>query len=158
MRATPVLGAILLMMVLIGAFTYEFTVSLPLFARVTFGQAANAYAAMTALLGLGAVAGGLYAATRAIRAPSRLVWAAASFGVAVILTAATPTLPLALAALAIVGFGSIQFTSLANATLQLEAAPAMRGRVMALWPIAFLGSTPIGGPLIGAIGEHVGPR
>ena len=77
---------------------------------------------------------------------------------AVLLTAATPTLPLALAALAIVGFCSIQFTSVANATLQLEAAAAMRGRVMALWTMAFLGSTPIGGPLIGAIGEHVGPR
>ena len=157
-RATPVLRTILLMMALIGTFTYEFTVSLPLFARATFGQGANAYAAMTALLGLGAVAGGLYAATREIRAPSRLVWAAAFFGATVLLTAAAPTLPLALAALALVGFCSIQFTSLANATLQLEARPEMRGRVMALWTMAFLGSTPIGGPLIGAIGEHVGPR
>jgi MFS family permease len=76
----------------------------------------------------------------------------------VLLTAAAPTLPLALVALAAVGFGSIQFTSLANATLQFETAPKMRGRVMALWTMAFLGSTPIGGPLIGAIGEHVGPR
>jgi MFS family permease len=146
------------MMALIGTLTYEFTVSLPLFAQVTFGQGASVYAAMTALLGLGAVAGGLYAATRAIRAPSRLVWAAAFFGATVLLTAAAPTLPLALAALALVGFCSIQFTSLANATLQLEARPEMRGRVMALWTMAFLGSTPIGGPLIGAIGEHVDPR
>ena len=157
-RSTPVLRTILLMMALIGTLTYEFTVSLPLFARVTFGQGANAYAAMTALLGGGAVVGGLYAATRAMRAPSRLVWAAVGFGAAVLLTSAAPTLPLALAALALVGFCSIQFTSLANATLQLEAAPEMRGRVMALWTMAFLGSTPIGGPLIGAIGEHVGPR
>jgi MFS family permease len=76
----------------------------------------------------------------------------------VLLTAAAPTLPLALVALAAVGFGSIQFTSLANATLQFETAPEMCGRVMVLWTMAFLGSTPIGGPLVGVIGEHVGPR
>jgi MFS family permease len=57
-----------------------------------------------------------------------------------------------------VGFCSIGFTSLGNATLQLATSAEMRGRVMALWTVAFLGSTPIGGPLIGAIGEHVGPR
>jgi MFS family permease len=156
--STPVLRTILLMMALIGTLTYEFTVSLPLFAQITFGQGANAYAAMSALMGLGAVAGGLYAATRSLRTPNRLVWAAALFGGAVLLTAAAPTLPLALVALAAVGFCSIQFTSLANATLQLEAAPEMRGRVMALWTMAFLGSTPVGGPLIGVIGEYAGPR
>ena len=156
--STPVLRTILLMMALIGTLTYEFTVSLPLFAQMTFGQGANAYAAMSAIMGLGAVAGGLYAATLSLRLPNRLVWAAGLFGGAVLLTAAAPTLPLALLALAAVGFCSIQFTSLANATLQLETAPEMRGRVMALWTMAFLGSTPIGGPLIGVIGEHVGPR
>lgn len=157
-RSSPVLRTILLMMALIGMFTYEFTVSLPLFAERTFGRGANGYAAMTAMLGLGAVIGGLYVAGRAPREPVRLVWTAAAFGVAVLLTALAPTLPFALIALLAVGFCSIQFTSLANSTLQLTAAPEMRGRVMALWTMAFLGSTPIGGPLIGAIGEHAGPR
>jgi hypothetical protein len=58
----------------------------------------------------------------------------------------------------IVGFFSISFTSLANVTLQLESAPGMQGRVMSLWSIAFLGTTPIGGPLMGTIGEHQGAR
>lgn len=157
-RSSPVLRTILLMMALIGMFTYEFTVSLPLFAEQTFGRGANGYAAMTAMLGLGAVIGGLYTAGRAPRDPGWLVWTAGMFGLAVGLTALAPTLPLALIALVGVGFCSIRFTSLANSTLQLESAPEMRGRVMAMWTMAFLGSTPVGGPLIGAIGEHIGPR
>jgi MFS family permease len=157
-RASPILLAILLMMAVIGTFTYEFTVSLPLFAHETFGRGATAYAAMTAAMGLGAVVGGLYTASRPAGSSARLLWASSFFGIAVLLTAMTPTLPLALMALVGVGFCSIRFTSLANATLQLTSAAHMRGRVMSLWTMAFLGSTLIGGPTIGWIGEHVGPR
>ena len=146
------------MMAIIGTFTYEFSVSLPLFAEVTFRQGPATYAAMTAAMGLGAVVGGLYTASQSIGSTQRLTVAALLFGATVLLTAAAPTLPLALLALVAVGFCSIGFTSLGNATLQLTSSAEMRGRVMALWTVAFLGSTPIGGPVIGAIGEHVGPR
>jgi MFS family permease len=157
-RASPVIRTILVMMAIIGTFTYEFSVSLPLFAEVTFRQGPATYAAMTAAMGLGAVAGGLYTASQGIGSLQRLTIAALLFGVTVLLTAVAPTLPLALVALVAVGFCSIGFTSLGNATLQLTSSAEMRGRVMALWTVAFLGSTPIGGPVIGAIGEHVGPR
>jgi MFS family permease len=157
-RSSPVLLTILMMMAVIGTFTYEFTVSLPLLAQRAFGNGANAYAAMTAAMGLGAVVGGLYTASRAPGSARRVSWAAFFFGLAVFLTAIAPTLPLALLALLIVGFCSIRFTALANTTLQLESAPEMRGRVMALWTMAFLGSTPIGGPVIGWIGDTSGPR
>jgi MFS family permease len=113
---------------------------------------------MSAAMGLGAVVGGLYTASRSPGRPTRLVWAALFFGVTVLLTAVAPVLPLALLALVAVGFCSISFTSLGNATLQLESAPEMRGRVMSLWTMAFLGTTPIGGPIIGWVGEHAGPR
>ena len=63
-----------------------------------------------------------------------------------------------MAALVLVGVFSINFLSLGNTTLQLGSVPEMRGRVMALWAVAFLGSTPIGGPIIGWIGEYAGPR
>jgi MFS family permease len=148
----------LVMMAIIGVFTYEFSVSLPLFAEMTFGRGAAVYAAMTAAMGLGAVVGGLYTASRNSGSPARLPRAAFCFGLAVLITSLAPTVPLALIALVAVGFFSISFTALANATLQLASAAEMRGRVMALWSMAFLGSTPIGGPLIGAIGEHLGPR
>ena len=157
-RSSPVLLTILMMMAVIGTFTYEFTVSLPLLAQRAFSDGANAYAAMTAAMGLGAVVGGLYTASRAPGSPRRVSWSALFFGLAVLLTAVAPTLPLALFALLIVGFCSIRFTALANTALQLESAPEMRGRVMALWTMAFLGSTPIGGPVIGWIGDTSGPR
>jgi MFS family permease len=157
-RASPVIRTILVMMAVIGTFTYEFSVSLPLFAEVTFRQGPATYAAMTSAMGLGAVVGGLYTASRGTGSPQRLISAALLFGGTVLLTAVAPSLPLALLALVAVGFCSIGFTSLGNATLQLATSAEMRGRVMALWTVAFLGSTPIGGPLIGAIGEHVGPR
>jgi MFS family permease len=157
-RASPVIRTILVMMAIIGTFTYEFSVSLPLFAEVTFRQGPATYAAMTAAMGLGAVVGGLYTASQGIGSLRRLTIAALLFGASVLLTAVAPTLPLALLALLAVGFCSIGFTSLGNATLQLTSSAEMRGRVMALWTVAFLGSTPIGGPVIGAIGEHVGPR
>lgn len=157
-RSSPPILMTLLMMAVIGTFTYEFSVSLPLFAQQTFGGGASAYAAMTAAMGAGAVAGGLYTASRPSNAGPLLARAAALFGVAVLLTAVAPTLPLAIVALLVVGFFSIGFTALGNATLQLESAPEMRGRVMALWSVAFLGSTPIGGPIVGWLGEHVGPR
>jgi MFS family permease len=157
-RASPVIRTILVMMAVIGTFTYEFSVSLPLFAEVTFRQGPATYAAMTAAMGVGAVIGGLYTASRGTGSPQRLISAALLFGGTVLMTAVAPSLPLALLALVAVGFCSIGFTSLGNATLQLATSAEMRGRVMALWTVAFLGSTPIGGPLIGAIGEHVGPR
>jgi MFS family permease len=93
-----------------------------------------------------------------MRSPVQITLIAAWFGVAVLLTALAPTLTLALVALLGVGYFSIQFTAQANATLQIESEPSMRGRVMALWAMAFLGSTPVGGPIIGAIAEHIGPR
>src|SRR5215217_6063297 len=125
---------------------------------LSFRQGPATYAAMTAAMGLGAVVGGLYTASQGIGSLRRLTIAALLFGASVLLTAVAPTLPLALLALVAVGFCSIGFTSLGNATLQLTSSAEMRGRVMALWTVAFLGSTPIGGPVIGAIGEHVGPR
>lgn len=156
--ASPVMRTTLLMMAIIGIFTYEFTVSLPLFAQDTFGQGATAYAAMTAAMGLGAVVGGLYTASRGANTAELLPRAAFFFGVTVLAISVAPTVPLALAGLLAVGFFSISFTAMSNATLQLSCAPEMRGRVMALWSMAFLGSTPIGGPIIGAIGEHASPR
>ncbi|HVL25161.1 MAG TPA: MFS transporter [Thermomicrobiales bacterium] len=157
-RATPVVRNTLLMMAIIGTFTYEFSVVLPLFSEFTFDAGASGYAALTAAMGVGAVVGGIFTAGRATTTPRMLVTSASLFGVSVLLAAIAPTLALAIGAMVIVGFFSINFTSLGNVTLQLESAPEMQGRVMSLWSIAFLGTTPIGGPLMGSIGEHVGAR
>jgi MFS family permease len=156
--STPLLRNTLLMMAIVGTLTYEFQVILPLFAQYTFHSGAGGYAALTAAMGVGAVIGSLFTANREETTPTMLIRSAFLFGAVVLLAAVMPGLKLATAAMVLVGFGSITFTSLGNVTLQLGSAPTMRGRVMSLWTVAFLGSTPIGGPIIGWIGEHVGPR
>ena len=148
----------LVMMAIIGTFTYEFNVILPIFAEFTFKGGPSAYAAMTAAMGVGAVVGGLSVAGRTRTSQWSIVISAALFGCSVLLTALAPTLYVALAVLLVVGYFSISFTTMGNSTIQLATDPAMRGRVMALWTVSFLGTTPIGGPVIGAIGEHVGAR
>jgi MFS family permease len=139
----------LLMMAMVGMLTYEFQVSLPVLARQTFHGNAEVYGFMTAAMGVGAVIGGLFTAARGSTGVRPLVVAATGFGVATTLAALAPNLALELVALAFVGWGSVAFLALCNSTLQLNSDPSMRGRVMALWAVAFLGSTPIGGPVIG---------
>lgn len=155
---TPALRTPLLMMGLVGTLAYEFQVILPVMAKYTFGGDAGTYGVMTGAMGVGAVLGGLVMAGRMRHGLESLTKVALVFGIAIGAVALSPTLPVALASLVGVGVASIAFLAQANTTLQLEAAPHMRGRVMALWTVAFLGSTPIGGPIIGFIGEYAGAR
>ncbi len=148
----------LIMMALIGTLTYEFTVSLPLLAQFTFNGDAGVYALLTSAMGAGAVIGGLYTAGQKKTSPSKLAGAALLFGAAVLIVSAAPTLPLAILAMLLVGAFSIYFTSMGTIILQLESDPQMMGRVMALWSIAYMGSTTIGGPLVGWVGEAFSPR
>jgi MFS family permease len=146
------------MMALVGCLGYEFQVVLPIVAKETFGGGAEVYGFMTASMGVGAIFGGLHVAARGRTGIRSLVNSAAAFGVVIMGAALAPALWLELVALALVGAVSVGFLSKGNSTLQLEALPQMRGRVMALWSVAFLGSTPIGGPLTGAISEAFGGR
>jgi MFS family permease len=156
--ASPVLSTTLLMMAIIGTLTFEFQVSLPLLARFVFQGDAGSYALLSASLGAGAVIGGLLIASRSRVSHDRLVNGALLFGLAVTASAFMPTLWLSAAALVVVGICSIAFTSLGNSLLQLESTPQMRGRVMAFWSIAIMGSSTVGGPLIGWVGEQLGAR
>jgi MFS family permease len=155
---TPALGAPLLMMALAGMLAYEFQVSLPVMAKDGLGANAAGFGFMTAAMGVGAVAGGLMVAAKGEIGLRRMVVAATALGVAMLLATAAPTLGLELVALALVGGASITFMSTGNATLQLTADPQMRGRVMSLWFVAFQGSTPIGGPLVGWAMAAAGAR
>jgi MFS family permease len=145
----PRLAIPLLMMGLVGTLAYEFQVSLPVLAKETFHGGAETYGFLTAFMGAGAVIGGLVTATRGKTGLRALSIAAVVFGVAILVTAVSPVLGVAYGAMALVGWGSVSFLATGNSTLQLGSDPTMRGRVMALWAVAFLGSTPIGGPLIG---------
>ncbi len=155
-RKTSLLREILLMAVIIGTFSYEFQISLPTLAKLAFTADASSYSRLWVAFGLGSVAGGLLAAGRKTASVAILVRSAVLFGISMLATAIMPTLNFAVLGMLLVGFFSISFTSLANTMLQLGASDEYRGRVMSLWTMAMLGSTPIGGPIIGGISEQFG--
>ncbi len=156
--STPALAVPLAMMALVGTLGFNFQVLLPLLARFTFEGGAGTYAALVVAMGAGSVVGALTSSARSRVSPRLLISSSAAFGVFTLLAVAAPTLPLEIAALALVGAASVTFAAGVNSTLQLEVEPAMRGRVMALYSVVFLGSTPIGGPLAGWLSEAAGPR
>ncbi len=155
---TPVLRDALIMMAMIGTMTYEFQVSLPLLAQKVFRAGAGGAALLVAMMGVGAVAGGLIFAGRSRSDMRSLAIASAAFGASVILAASVPTLPFAAAAMLLVGVSSLAFATSSNAILQVNSASQMRGRVMSLWSMAFLGSTVIGAPIVGLLGDHASPQ
>jgi MFS family permease len=109
-------------------------------------------------MGFGAASGGILFASRKGITPSRLASATLFFGIAVLAAAFMPSLFLTGMMMVIVGICSINFSSLGNSLLQLTSKPHMRGRVMSFWSMAFLGSSTIGGPIVGWFGEVAGAR
>lgn len=152
----PHLRAAMLLVLVIGLLGQNFRVVLPILARDTFHGGPQAYGYLTAILGLGAVLGALGTATRLTASPRALGVAAAGFGVANLLMAAVPTLGLAYAVMALVGFANLSFNTLARTLLQLGTDRSLHGRVLALHGLVFLGTTPFGGPLLGWICERWG--
>ncbi|MBI5470030.1 MFS transporter [Candidatus Kaiserbacteria bacterium] len=156
--SNPLIKKTLLLMSIIGAFTFEFQVSLPLMSQQIFSAGAPGYGALFAAMGVGSVVGGLYSAGRHKVAHHHLVVFMFLFGASVVAASLMPSLVLSIVAMLVVGFFSINVTSLANTMIQLDCAPHMRGRVMALWNVAMIGSTPIGAPIVGFVGEFIGAR
>jgi MFS family permease len=157
-RATPELLVPLAMMTVLGTFSYNFQVLLPLLARFTWHGDAATYAALTVAMGVGSVSGALVSGARSRVTPRLLVGAAIAFGLIELAVAAAPVLGLQVLLLVALGAVSVTFAASINSSLQLAVEPALRGRVMALYSVVFLGSTPIGAPLVGWLAEIEGPR
>jgi MFS family permease len=155
---TPDLRILLSSMAIVGVFAFNFTVTLPLLAKFTFHGSGALYSEFLAAMGAGAVLGGLFTAHRSRPSIRMLSFIAVIFGVAILAVALAPTETVVLVLLVLMGAASISFVATNNASLQLRADPAMRGRVMSLNAIAFLGSTPIGAPLLGWISDVSNPR
>jgi MFS family permease len=147
-----------LMVAVISTFGFNMNVILPLMARFVFDSGVNIYAILTGVMAAGALAGALVGASRQRPTRRLLVGSAAGFGALLLAAAFAPGLPMFVALLVPIGAASISFIATANSRLQLGSDPSMRGRVMALNGLVFLGSTPIGGPLIGWVSETWGPR
>ncbi len=155
--STKKIRTALLMMALIGAFTYEFSVAFPLFAQDVLHGDASTYGTMMMWMGLGSILGGLWMAKYPIKHARMLVPVAVAFGGSMVMLAATHTMYAAALSLIFLGVCSTLFSTLGNSTLQLHSSPEMRGRVMSLWTMAFTGVTPIGAPIVGLVGQQLGP-
>jgi MFS family permease len=156
--ATPVLRSTLLLVAVVGTLSLNARVVLPLMARFTFEGGATTYGTLASVMAVGSVVGALGTARRARPTRALLLGAATAFGLTALAAAAAPTLGVELIALVLLGATSIAFLATANSTLQLSSSAHMRGRVMALYGLVFLGSTPIGSLVVGWLAEQFGPR
>ena len=149
----------LLVMTVVFAMSFNFAVLFPLLAKRTFGGTAVTFGVLSALAGFGSFLGAIVLANRAARPTmKRLGVFSVASGVALVVVGLAPTLHLEFLAMPPLGFAVMAFMITANTILQVNARPQLRGRVMALYGVVFLGSTPIGAPIAGWIGQHWGPR
>lgn len=156
--SNPALRTVLLIMTLASTFGLNFQVLLPLLASRTFGQGAGLYGLLMSCLGIGALAGSLTVASWDAPTPRRVAALSLAFGVSNAMVALAPNLPLSILAIGAMGITSSMFLISCSGCLQLNAGEGMRGRVMALYSVAFLGTAPIGGPAVGWVAERLGPR
>ena len=148
----------LVMMTLVGTLAFNFSVVFPLFVTRSLGGTEQEFTWLFSVVSVGSMLGALWTARRSSVELSHVVWASLGFGVAMLLLSVMPSLVVAYPFALLVGVTSITFMTSSTALLQLRADPMMRGRVLALQAMVFLGSTPIGGPIIGAICEAFGAR
>jgi len=157
-RNQPRMVLVLILVFFAGTFGMNFQITSALMATDVFGKGAGEYGILGSALAVGSLTGALLAARRVKIRLRLLVLATVGFGIASIVAGLLPSyLSFALFA-PVIGFCTLTLLNSANATIQLEAAPEMRGRAVALYMTIVMGGTPIGSPIIGWIGEAFGPR
>jgi MFS family permease len=156
--ATPTLRSTLLLMGVVATLGLNFRVALPLLARFTFNGGPSLYGLLASMMACGSVIGALATASRAGPTRPLLLWSVTLFGATSLVVAVVTSPLLAAVVLVPLGFSSITWMSTANSTLQLGSTAEMRGRVMSIYGLLFLGSAPIGAMLVGWLSEHYGPR
>jgi MFS family permease len=157
-RSRPDLGAILIMLFLIGTFGFNFPIFISTMAVNVFHTDARGFGLLSSLMAVGTLAGSLFAASRMKPSMSSLLAGAAVFGLGCGLAALAPGYWWFAAALMMIGVAALTFVNGTNSMMQLSTEPAMRGRVMALRVSIALGGTPIGAPIVGWVANHFGPR
>jgi MFS family permease len=157
-RRVPDLWVPLVMMAVVGTLTFNFQVVMPLLVKRTFHGDDALFTILFSVISVGSLIGALSTARRKVIAVRHIIVSSAAFGVTMLALALTPTLALTFPIGIAVGWASISFLTASTALVQMQSAPEMRGRVLALQAIVFLGSTPIGGPIVGAVSQAFGPR
>jgi MFS family permease len=157
-RRRPELLWPIVLVAVIGTFGLNFQITTALVAKLVFHRGAGAYGLLGTAFAFGSLIGALLAARRGIPRQRLLLGAALAFGLLEIVVGLMPTYTSFLLLLIPTGFAVLTFTTAANASVQLASSAAMRGRVMALYVLVFLGGTPIGAPVIGWLAETYGAR
>ena len=157
-RARPPLLLTMIIVFFVGTFGLNFQLTMALFARDVFDRGADAFGLLSSALAVGTLGGSLLAARRGRPRMRLVVGAAVAFGALEIVTGLMPTYWTFLVMLVPTGFAALTLLTAAVATIQLDAAPALRGRVMAIYMMVFMGGTPLGAPVIGTFAEAIGPR
>jgi predicted MFS family arabinose efflux permease len=148
----------LLLMAVVGVLALEWTTTLPLLATDALAGDASTLGTLLAAMGIGAVLGGLFLAASLPANKKALLITAFVFGGFLVLVGLAPSMPMVVVAVFLLGAANICFKSVTSSLLQLQAQPSMRGRVMALYGVAIAGTTPVGAPLVGWLGERFGSR
>ena len=157
-RSVPELWLPFVMLGVVGILSYNFTVVFPLFVEHTLHGNDASYTLVYSVFSAGALVGALVVADRRKVSVDSIVLGAAAFGATMLLLAAAPSVAVTLPIVALVGFSSIAFMTATTAIVQVRADPRMHGRVLALQTVLLIGTTPVGGPIMGAIADALGAR
>ncbi|MGW6447693.1 MFS transporter [Lentzea sp. NPDC055074] len=152
-RSRPDLMTVMLLVFFIATFGMNFYMTLAIMARNVFGGDADAYGLLSTLIAVGTLAGATLAAKRKTPKMTVFIGSGVVFGVLEIISGLMPTMLLTGLMMIPVGVAMMTFNTTANATIQLAVEPEMRGRVMGIYMLVFLGGNPVGGPLMGWLGE-----
>jgi MFS family permease len=154
----PDLWISLTMMTIVGTLAFNFQVVMPLFVSKSLGGGDTLYTVLFSFLSIGSLLGALAVARRTVVHLSHVTIASAAYAVTMFAMALAPNLAAAFPIGFCIGISSVMFLTASSALVNLRAAPEMRGRVLALQGIVFIGSTPIGGPITGFVCDVFGPR
>ncbi|MCZ3389102.1 MAG: MFS transporter [Actinomycetia bacterium] len=157
-RARPDLVLVLIIAFFVGTFGLNFQLTIAAMVTGEFGLGPAAFGVASTVLAVGSLSGSLAAARRGAPRIRLVVLAALAFGVAAVVVALMPTYLMFLVALPLVGMGALTLINATQSFLQLNSEPELRGRVMGIYTLLFLGGTPIGSPLVGWVAETAGPR
>ncbi len=158
MWRSPVVLLSITMVAFIGAFAWEFQVTLPLMSQQTFHGGSALYGELLGATGIGATGAALWIAYQRVTTVRLTATSAVLLGISMVFAAFAPNAWSEFLFLGVVGWHTIAFHVRVKSVLQLSSLPSMRGRVMAVWAVAWNGTTPIGGPTVGWVGQEFGPR
>ncbi len=157
-RGRPDLMWTIVLVFFIGTFGYNFAIILSAYAKNVFQSGADVFGLLNTAMALGSVVGALLAARRQTSRLAMLFVSSAGFGLLLVLLGATPWIVPFVALLVVTGLVGVTFNTLGNTSIQLGTDAELRGRVMSLYMLVFMGGTPVGSVIVGAITEHSGPQ